>query len=133
NVSARAPLALVARAGGGTLQLSGDLPKSVTLVAKEMPVEQALDDLAQQADAAWSVAYVIKPGVAPPGPRPAEPAASPFGREQPRSRTQSPGLLSPDAARPGNPLNTPRAFPIPFAGQPQTAPPAPGTGANAGK
>ena len=55
NVSARAALALVARAGGGTVQLSGDLPKNVTLVAKEMPVEQALDEVAQQAGANWSV------------------------------------------------------------------------------
>src|SRR5438270_4514093 len=36
NVSARAAFALVARAGGGVVQMSGDLPKNVTLVAKEM-------------------------------------------------------------------------------------------------
>ena len=130
NVSARAALALVARAGGGTLALSGELPKSVTLVAKELPVEQALDELAQQADASWSVTYVIKPGVAPPSPRPVE---AQNNSSRPRSRLTPQGQLAPGDSRLGTPPNAPRAFPIPFAGQAQKPSAAPGMGGNAAK
>src|SRR5438128_816090 len=72
RVSPRAALSLVARAGGGTLNLPADLTQSVTLVANDTPVEQALDDLTRQAGAAWSVTYVIKGAATPPpAPQPA--------------------------------------------------------------
>jgi len=130
NASARAAFALVSRAGGGTVQLAGELPKNVTLVAKEMPVEQALDDLAQQAGANWSVTYVIRPGVAPPPPRPVE-AQNNSGR--PAARPTPRNQFSPNAAAPGPQPGAPRAFPMPFAGQPQPGAPGPGMGANASK
>jgi hypothetical protein len=130
NVSARAALALVARAGGGTLALSGDLPKTVTLVAKEMPVEAALDNLAQQAEASWSVTYVIKPGIAPPSP---QPAAAPNNNSGFRPRLTPAGQFSPGISRPGAPPNAARAFPMPFAGQPPKPAAAPGIGTDAAK
>ena len=130
GVSAHAAFSLVARAGGGTLELPADLDKNVTLVATDMPVEQALDELAKQAGAAWSVTYVIQPGIAPPKPTQPAPAET---SHTPRSRTPLPGLLPPGGELPGAPFNDRRAFPLPFGGQTQSATPAPGTGVDAGK
>jgi hypothetical protein len=42
-------------------------------------------------------------------------------------------MLPPGAGRTGNLPNGSRAFPVPFAGQPKTATPAPGTGNDAAK
>jgi hypothetical protein len=95
-----------------------------------MPVEQALDDLAQQAAASWSVTYIIKPGVAPPSARPAE---APSSNSRPRSRLTPAGQFSPGGLQPGAPPSAPRAFPKPFAGQPPKPAPAPGMGNDAEK
>jgi hypothetical protein len=126
HVSARAAFALVARAGGGTLDTSSGLEQPVSLVAKEAPIEHALDELAAQAGVTWSVTYVFKPGVAPP--IPVQRAAS-----QPRSaypRSFAPGA-PPGSGLPGAPPTERRSFPIPFDAAPHT--PAPGTGDDAGK
>ena len=120
NVSAHAAFALVARAGGGALELAPDLDKNVSLVANDSPVEQALDELAKQAGAAWSVTYLIKPGLAPPSPTRPQPAPAQI-RNTPRSGTPLPGLLAPGEGLPGGSLSERRSFP------------APGTGDNAAK
>jgi hypothetical protein len=120
NVSAHAAFALVARAGGGTLELPPGLDKNLSLVANDLPVEQALDELAKQAGAAWSVTYLFKPGVAPPSPTRPQPAPAPT-RSAPRSGTPPPGMLEPGERLPGGSLSERRSFP------------APGTGENAAK
>ncbi len=124
QVGAHAAFALVARAAGGTLEAPLELDKQVTLVAREMPVEQALDELANQAATAWSVTYVFKPGVAPPPPTPAQ-------HLPPQSR---PGYSRPLNTTPGGPGTLPndrRSFAMPFSGSSRT--PAAGTGDDAGK
>lgn len=121
DVSARAAFALVARAGGGTLELPSGIDKSLSLVARDLPVETALDELAKQAGASWSVTYLLTPGVGPAVPARPRPAARSGPLE---SRPLLPRLGQPDAPAPAAVLNGGRSFPIPGT--------APGTGANAG-
>lgn len=129
EVSAHAAFALVARAAGGTLEMPPDLTTPVTLDAKQMPVEQALDTLAKQTATRWSVTYFFKPGVAPPPPAPRtaperRPAAS-------RSLQEPLGRFSPGSGQPSAAPNERRAFPMPFGGS--ASAPAAGMGADAGK
>jgi hypothetical protein len=137
QVSPRAALMLVARAGGGTLVLAPELSKMVSLSVKEMPVEEALDEVTRQVGATWSVAYVIKAGSAslPPPVAAAPPAVTPpssrVSRTQPASRGLPPGFSS--QAVPRDVLNDPRSFPMPFAPRSQGAPAAPATDPNAAK
>lgn len=122
DVSAHAAFALVARAGGGTLDLPPGIDKSVTLVARDEPVETALDDIAKQAGVAWSVAYTLTPGVGPPAPARPQPAVQP---NTSRVRPTLPGATLQLPASPGAALSGIRSFPMPG--------PPPGTGDNAGK
>jgi hypothetical protein len=119
NVSARAAFALVARAGGGTLELPPDLDQRVNLVANDLPVEQALDELAKQTGAAWSVTYLLKPGVILPSPRPQPSAAG--TSPAPRSQFLLRGTLPANGSLPRASLKERDSFPMP------------GTGDNAGK
>ena len=131
NVSARTALALIARGGGATVEMVGDLPQRVKLDLQEMPVERALDEIARQAGATWSVIYVLKAGTAPPTnslqPN-RSPATDPNGNRVPgaasnptsnRGGTRGTGL---QGALEGGP-NEQRSFPMPFAGPPQAPPP----------
>lgn len=134
KVSARAVLGLVARAGGGPLEAPADLTQSVTLAAKEMPVEQALDDVTRQMGATWSVAYVIRAGTAPPAaptPTSTSPAGnrtrtsspSPAGQPTPgRGRAGSGGPFRSEGNVPGFPFSPSRSFPVPPASLSPSAP-----------
>ena len=89
DVSARAAFALVARAGGGSLELPSSIDKNVTLVVNDAPVEAALDDLAKQTGATWAITYVLMPGVGPPT------AAHPQTQARPTAPPARPPLPSP--------------------------------------
>jgi len=129
GVSARTALTLIARGGGATVEMVGELPQRVKLDLKEMPVEQALDVIARQAGANWSVIYVLKAGSAPLTPSSRTTQTTPNGNRVTGSTVPSPhdrgatrGLGLQGAPQDG--LNEPRFFPTPFADPPQ-APPRP--------
>ena len=73
---------------------------------------------------------VIKAGAAPPPPRAVE-AGNAGGRPGPGINPR--GQFSLNPSRSGAQPSAPRAFPKPFAGQPQKAAPAPGMGSDAAK
>jgi hypothetical protein len=130
GVSARTALSLVARGAGGTVEMVAELPQRVTLHAKDMPVEQALDEVAKQAGATWSVSYVIKAGAAPPPPASTPPPNPPSGesRQLRQNNSLAPGRGAGTGFAPQgiskDVLNDRRAFPMPFA-DPPSAPPKP--------
>jgi hypothetical protein len=131
GVSARTALSLVARGGGATVEMVGELSQRVKLDLKEIPVEQALDEIARQAGANWSVIYLLKAGTAAAAssPQPTRaPVTAPNGGRVPgstanptlnRGGTRGPGLQG----APQDALNEQRFFPMPFAGPPQAPPP----------
>jgi len=130
GVSARTALALIARGGGATVELVGELPQRVKLELKEMPVEQALDEIARQAGANWSVIYVLKVGSAPLTPSsqttqtaPTVPDGNRFQGSIANSthdRSASRGLGLRGAPQDG--LKEQRSFPMPFADPSQASP-----------
>jgi hypothetical protein len=124
GVSARTAVSVIARGAGGAVEMVGELPQKVSLKAKDTPVEQALDEVAKQAGATWSVTYVIKAGVPGPTPTPAPSQRASTGpTRQPQlnsaptpGRGSGPGFATQGISK--DVLNDRRAFPMPFADQP---------------
>jgi hypothetical protein len=119
-----------------------ELPQKVTLKAHEMPVEQALDEIARQVGGSWTVTYVIRPGVTPaaaPTPPRTSPRATPNAPRQPRlDASPGAGRSTPQGfgaqGLPPELSKDRRFFPMPFEPQAQaTRPQAPPLDPNAAK
>jgi hypothetical protein len=60
DTSCRAAAIIAAKAAGGQLEVIGELSGRVTLVGKEIPVEQAMAQIAEAAGAVWRPVYTVK-------------------------------------------------------------------------
>jgi hypothetical protein len=60
DTSCRAAAIVAAKAAGGQLEVIGELSGRVSLVGKEIPVEQAMAQIAAAAGAAWRPVYTFK-------------------------------------------------------------------------
>jgi hypothetical protein len=69
GVSAKTALNMVARAAAARLAAPEDLTEPVTLQAIDLPVEEVMDQLADQIGATWRTGYVVTAGPADPTPR----------------------------------------------------------------
>jgi hypothetical protein len=65
DVSCQAAAAVVARMAGGRVEHDGNLTGQVSLVGTAMPVEEAMDTIAQAAHATWQRIYVMKVNALP--------------------------------------------------------------------
>jgi hypothetical protein len=69
DVSCQAAAAMIARMAGGRLERDGDLTGQVSLVGEAIPVEEAMNSIAQAAKASWRRIYVMHIDALPEAPR----------------------------------------------------------------
>jgi hypothetical protein len=100
DITARLAFSIIARDLKADLELEGDLPNRVTVLASGISTAEILNLIAEQAGAAWSVAYRIDAPDAPPRPQPAPPAEAPAPAEQPVSEPAPPPPPAPREERP---------------------------------
>jgi hypothetical protein len=60
DASCQTAAIIAAKAAGGRLEVPGELTGRVTLVGKEIPVEEAMDKIAKAADVTWRTIYEFK-------------------------------------------------------------------------